>query len=313
MKQNTAKPEAFEDVTDCLIYIFKTQGKEILKEKARFLSVFFDYMPERKLEKNLLNMLLSSIDCQSLFNLNRRDIDQKRTSAGLYLTNQYGISRENADMVSACLFDALYGKEPVIKAKARASAQAPQSVSKARYTGATQNGVPHGKGTIVYPNGEKIAGDWADGKLNGYAKHYNSDNLVVYEGEFKDHLKHGKGKQYSFDAATLLYDGEWKNGLKHGKGTFYDTHGSVVYDGEYENDKRTGKGILYSGNRIVYSGSFKNGEFCGKGISFHFCGSIAYSGEWKNSKPHGFGASFNEDGSTDKQGRWKDGVFSGEV
>ena len=56
------------------------------------------------------------------------------------------------------------------------------------------NGKAEGKGTVVYDGKDK------------------------YVGDFKDDMKHGKGKY--FDTERLLYyNGDWREGLPHGNGT----------------------------------------------------------------------------------------------
>jgi hypothetical protein len=51
-----------------------------------------------------------------------------------------------------------------------------------------------------------------------------------------------------------VYEGNWKNGKRHGKGK-YTYAGGVVYEGNWENNMGHGKGklVTYSG-REVYKG-----------------------------------------------------------
>jgi hypothetical protein len=61
-----------------------------------------------------------------------------------------------------------------------------------------------------------------------------------------------------------LYDGEWKNGKKEGKGKRYNNDGSV-FEGEYENDQPK-KGIyIWEKDKNYYKGEFLNGLFHGEG------------------------------------------------
>jgi len=53
------------------------------------------------------------------------------------------------------------------------------------YTGEIENGKMHGKGTLVYPNGEKYDGDWVHGKRHGIGTYEYSDSST-YEGEWVD-------------------------------------------------------------------------------------------------------------------------------
>ncbi|VDL93608.1 unnamed protein product, partial [Schistocephalus solidus] len=58
--------------------------------------------------------------------------------------------------------------------------------------------------------------NWADDKRNGIGTYYyiNGD---CYEGEWRNHLRHGQGK-YTFAATGLVYSGLWKEGKMDGWG-----------------------------------------------------------------------------------------------
>jgi len=58
------------------------------------------------------------------------------------------------------------------------------------------------------------------GKESGKIKEYKNDELI-FEGEKKNGIIwNGKGKEYN-DDNYLIYDGEYLNGKKHGKGKLY--------------------------------------------------------------------------------------------
>jgi hypothetical protein len=44
-------------------------------------------------------------------------------------------------------------------------------------------------------------------------------NGSIYEGNWRENKKHGKGKFVDTDGVSV-YRGEWENDMKHGKGTF---------------------------------------------------------------------------------------------
>ena len=63
------------------------------------------------------------------------------------------------------------------------------------------------------------------------------------------------------------YIGDFKNGLKHGKGRWQKGEGKQisVYEGDYVNDKKEGFGVFRWASGNVYEGSFKGDERDGHG------------------------------------------------
>ena len=51
----------------------------------------------------------------------------------------------------------------------------------------------HGKGTDFFTNGDKLTGNYSLGKPEGFCTHIWADGSI-YEGEFVNGLKDGKGK-----------------------------------------------------------------------------------------------------------------------
>ena len=63
---------------------------------------------------------------------------------------------------------------------------------------------------------------------NGFIKEYNDNKQLIYEGNYLNGDKNGKGKEY-FSNGFLEFEGEYKNGLKwSGKG--YDLEGEISYE-----------------------------------------------------------------------------------
>ena len=77
----------------------------------------------------------------------------------------------------------------------------------------------------------------------------------VYEGEYKDNMKHGQGTYYYADDEK--YIGEWRNGKFEGMGTFTFFDGSN-YHGQWKKgaipdkwDGRTGERIVVELERLL--------------------------------------------------------------
>ena len=64
------------------------------------------------------------------------------------------------------------------------------------------------------------------------------------------------------------YIGEFKNGLKHGKGKKYDQDQNIIYEGDFVDGKMEGNGKLFYDNGYYYVGGFKDGKRHGDGEEF---------------------------------------------
>ena len=65
-------------------------------------------------------------------------------------------------------------------------------------------------------------------KWNGIG--YDKNNNIVYV------LKNGKGHVIEYDYyCNLIFEGEYLNGLRNGKGKEYDLDGKLQFEGEYLN------------------------------------------------------------------------------
>ena len=71
-------------------------------------------------------------------------------------------------------------------------------------------------------------------KADGYDRVKNSKG-DVYEGDFINYKKNGKGKIISIDG--IVYEGDWKDDLIHGIGKFTDNNGNM-YEGEFQDDNK---------------------------------------------------------------------------
>ena len=77
----------------------------------------------------------------------------------------------------------------------------------------------------------------------------------------------GKGKmQYK----SGVYEGDWKNGLRHGYGKFTWTNGDT-YTGLWSDDKRHGQGIYLWHDGSKYKGNYSHGIRSGYGIYYYTC------------------------------------------
>ena len=119
------------------------------------------------------------------------------------------------------------------------------------FIGEVKDGIPNGRGKIIYTN--ELKGD-------------------IYEGDFKNGEPEGKGTYYHRNGN--IYSGDFKNDKACGKGIFYNKDGSR-YEGDWVDDAWHGKGIRYyqNGDRIM--GDYYKGSPIGKHVILHANGNVS--------------------------------------
>ena len=178
-----------------------------------------------------------------------------------------------------------------------------------KYNGNWKNQKPHGLGTFKWVNGTKYIGDWEFGIQNGQGT-VTWANGDKYIGGRKNGQADGQGT-FIF-ANGITQSGEWKNGnlierdssgkaigcvegnCDNGKGTGVWEKG-FKYVGEWKMQNMHGFGIGTWPNGDRYEGDWVNGQRTGQGKHFYSGGGV-YTGEWKNNNRHGEGTMIWNDG-----------------
>ena len=129
------------------------------------------------------------------------------------------------------------------------------------FEGEYKNGLKNGKGKEYYDDGSlKFEGEYLNDKKNGNGKEYFKGGEIEFEGKYLNNEK-VFGKEYSYNNYTneeLIYEGEFLNGLKHGKGKEY-INGILIYDGLFLNGNKFGHGKEYNKNgELIYEGEYLN-------------------------------------------------------
>ena len=185
------------------------------------------------------------------------------------------------------------------------------------------NGLKHGKCKEYSKDGKiMIKGEYLNGRywniktydkngnINGEIKRgkgigfdYHMPDNIIFEGEYVNGLKNGKGKEYD-DENNLLFEGEYLNNLRHGKGKEYYYYGEIHFEGEYLygrrwnvkeyddnkniiNEIKNGKGNIKEFNNnyeLFYEGEYLYGLVNGKGKEYHENGKLLFEGEYLNEK-----------------------------
>ena len=124
-----------------------------------------------------------------------------------------------------------------------------------RYDGEYRDGKRHGRGTMIWANGDRYAGEYRDGKAQGRGTMTWTDG-TRYQGEYRDGRLHGRGTMTWANGAR--HEGVYRAGKRHGRGTMTWANGAR-YAGEYRDGKPNGRGTYTNANGTRYEGRWRNG------------------------------------------------------
>ena len=161
------------------------------------------------------------------------------------------------------------------------------------------------KATLVYPGDGVYEGEYADGLKDGRGKFFYVSGSV-YEGHWRADQKHGAGREVYPDGAS--YEGAFELGARHGVGTLRYANNDV-YEGEWDQDLKEGFGTFRWAAGGVYEGEFSAGVMHGTGTYF-FSDGCTYQGQYEDGKRHGRGIYRFLDGAI-FEGEYNQGVVEG--
>jgi hypothetical protein len=142
------------------------------------------------------------------------------------------------------------------------------------------------------------------GKKNGTGEFHYKFEQMIYNGEYKNDLREGKGKLASLDG-TYLYVGYWHENKMEGSGILNSSN-IGRYEGEFHKDCFEGKGKLVDLEKNIYEGMFHKGKKKGKG-ELKFSNGNIYIGDFKHNKFNGKGILQDSNGNILQEGDFKDG------
>ena len=121
---------------------------------------------------------------------------------------------------------------------------------------------------------------------------YNYNGILIYEGEFLNGIRSGKGKEY--DHGDLIFEGEYLNGIRNGKGKDYDSYnGKLLFEGNYLDGFKNGKGKQYDfGGELKFEGEFLNNIII-KGKRY-VANRVEFEGEFKSENKKWNGKGYDE-------------------
>ena len=127
-------------------------------------------------------------------------------------------------------------------------------------------------------------GLYIQGTLNGKGEKF-SLNGNYYEGEFKDGLKYGQGRE---ETKEDVYVGNFENDKKNKKGKLVYKKINDSYEGDFLDNNITGKGEYKWENDDIYIGDFIDEKMHGKGL-YKWPDGGEYEGEYINNIKEGIG------------------------
>ena len=173
------------------------------------------------------------------------------------------------------------------------------------YEGYWKDGEFHHFGRSVYPNGDYYEGSFANGQRAGYGKFETYGGQCRYEGDWREDMRWGRGKEVYADRS--IYEGDYASDIKHGHGQMRWVDGSS-YTGDFLEEKITGQGEYHWANGRHYVGQWFNGQMHGYG-SFKYADGSRYTGFYSLDKKNGHGVYCW--GGNEYDGEWQDGKMHG--
>ncbi|GFR53186.1 hypothetical protein Agub_g15934, partial [Astrephomene gubernaculifera] len=160
--------------------------------------------------------------------------------------------------------------------------------SGATYEGDWKAGQMHGRGKLTFPDGITYEGEFQHNQLTGKGV-YTWPSGAVYEGAVVRGRREGRGR-LSFTKSASVYEGEWRDGMRHGQGVLYtNITRTSYYKGSWVNDTKHGPGVMRYDNGDTYDGMWDDDKKRGLGTMRWELGRQQYSGEWDNNVPNGVG------------------------
>jgi len=172
-----------------------------------------------------------------------------------------------------------------------------------------------GKGAEYTQSKNKLIfeGEYLNGKRNGKGKEYSENGEIKFEGKYLNGLKNGKGieyyfKKYFYQKKEIKFEGQYLNGLRNGKGKEYYKDEYLKFEGKYLNGLRNGKGKEYKIYKFFdYDYNYANDYY---EYDAYFS-KLSFEGKYLNGKRNGKGKEYYKNGKLKFKGEYLNGLKIG--
>ncbi|XP_067264917.1 alsin isoform X4 [Chanodichthys erythropterus] len=141
------------------------------------------------------------------------------------------------------------------------------------YCGTFKNGLEDGFGDYMMPNTtlnkfDRYQGHWKEGKMHGFGTYWHASG-EVYEGLFRENMRHGHGMlrsgKMASPSSSSVFVGQWVQGKRTGYGVCDDFSRGEKYMGIWLDDQRHGDGVVITQFGLYYEGNFSTNKMMGNG------------------------------------------------
>ena len=154
---------------------------------------------------------------------------------------------------------------------------------------------------------KKQSGKYKIGSKNGFGKEFSLEtNKLIFEGEYINNRRNGKGKEYYKEGHLKLVGEYLKGNLIKAKEFYFN--GKIKFEGNYLNRKRHGLGVMYNFyGDLIFKGEYANGERNGEGKEYYDKNKLYFEGNYLNGERNGIGKECDEDGTLIYEGNYLNG------
>ena len=125
-----------------------------------------------------------------------------------------------------------------------------ESMPVGAYQGQCVNGKPDGMGQVVFNNGDRFAGNFKNGRIDGSGTWTSGSSGNSYSGSWRDGKREGVGT-YNWARSNQQYVGSWADDKRQGQGTLTWGNGNR-FEGEFRNNQQY-NGTLYSADGTTHT------------------------------------------------------------